>query len=75
MSRTETGRLSISVTICGVGPVDSTENGKLSVSFNAFMLGPMFTTANGQPVGLAPGRTWVEIMTDTQAANGIHFTP
>jgi hypothetical protein len=34
-----------------------------------------FTTASGQPVGLAPGRTWVEIMTDTQAANGIHFTP
>ena len=34
-----------------------------------------FTTASGQPVGLAPGRTWVEIMTDTQAASGIHFTP
>ncbi|HTD49154.1 MAG TPA: DUF3048 C-terminal domain-containing protein, partial [Acidimicrobiia bacterium] len=34
-----------------------------------------FTTASGQPIGLAAGRTWVEIMTDTQAANGIHFTP
>jgi len=34
-----------------------------------------FTTATGQPVGLAPGRTWVEIMTDTQASSGIHFTP
>jgi len=34
-----------------------------------------FTAANGQPVGLAPGRTWVEIMTTAQAQNGIHFTP
>jgi Protein of unknown function (DUF3048) N-terminal domain/Protein of unknown function (DUF3048) C-terminal domain len=33
-----------------------------------------FTTTNGKPVGLAPGRTWVEIMTDTQASTGIHFT-
>lgn len=34
-----------------------------------------FTAANGRPVGLAPGRTWVEIMTDTQASGGIRFTP
>jgi hypothetical protein len=34
-----------------------------------------FTAANGKPVGLAPGRTWVEIMTDTQASGRIHFTP
>ena len=34
-----------------------------------------FTAANGLPVGLAPGRTWVEIMTNTQASGGIHFTP
>jgi hypothetical protein len=29
----------------------------------------------GRPVALAPGRTWIELMTTTQAANGIHFTP
>jgi hypothetical protein len=34
-----------------------------------------FTAANGRPAGLAPGRTWVEIMTDTQASGGIRFTP
>ena len=34
-----------------------------------------FTDAAGQPVGLAPGRTWVEIMTNTQASGGVHFTP
>jgi len=34
-----------------------------------------FTTATGRPVGLATGRTWVEIMTTTQATGGIHFTP
>ena len=34
-----------------------------------------FATASGQVVGLAPGRTWVEIMTDSQAAGGITFTP
>ena len=35
-----------------------------------------FTASNGQPVGLAPGRTWVEIMTTAQASNGgISFTP
>ena len=33
-----------------------------------------FATTSGVPVGLAPGRTWVEIMTDTQASTGIHFT-
>jgi hypothetical protein len=34
-----------------------------------------FTTSNGHRVGLAPGRTWVELMTDAQASGGIHFTP
>ncbi len=34
-----------------------------------------FSGATGRPVGLASGRTWVEIMTDSQAANGIHLTP
>ncbi|MFN8035415.1 MAG: DUF3048 domain-containing protein [Acidimicrobiia bacterium] len=34
-----------------------------------------FTTANGQPVSLTPGRTWVELVTTTQAATGIQFTP
>jgi hypothetical protein len=34
-----------------------------------------FTTMSGQPIGLAPGRTWVEIMTGTQAATGLHLTP
>ena len=34
-----------------------------------------FTTASGRPIGLAPGHTWVEIMTQTQAAGGIHLTP
>ena len=39
------------------------------------LTGPtIFTTTTGTPVGLAPGRTWVEIMTDTQASTGIHFT-
>lgn len=33
------------------------------------------TDARGRPVALAPGRTWIELMTTTQAANGIHFTP
>jgi hypothetical protein len=33
------------------------------------------TTMQGQPVGLAPGRTWVEIITGTQAFGGIHLTP
>jgi hypothetical protein len=35
----------------------------------------VFTTMQGQPVGLAPGRTWVEIVTGTQAYGGIHLTP
>jgi hypothetical protein len=34
-----------------------------------------FTTINGRPVGLAAGRTWIELMTNTQAAGGIHFLP
>lgn len=34
-----------------------------------------FTDAAGKPVGLAPGRTWVELMTTAQAAGGISFTP
>ncbi len=34
-----------------------------------------FTTADGRPAGLAPGRTWVELITNTQAAAGIHFMP
>jgi hypothetical protein len=34
-----------------------------------------FIAANGRPVGLAPGRTWVELMTDAQASGGVHFTP
>jgi hypothetical protein len=34
-----------------------------------------FTTRSGRPVGLATGRTWVEIMTTSQAAGGIHLTP
>jgi hypothetical protein len=35
----------------------------------------IYTDASGQKVGLAPGRTWVEFVTTTQAENGgIHFT-
>lgn len=34
-----------------------------------------FTDAAGKTVGLAPGRTWVELMTTTQASGGISFTP
>lgn len=34
-----------------------------------------FTTASGQPMGLTPGRTWIEFMTNTQASAGLHFTP
>jgi hypothetical protein len=36
-----------------------------------------FTTTKGVPVGLAPGRTWVEIVLDTTAAvpGAITFTP
>ncbi len=34
-----------------------------------------FTDAAGNTVGLAPGRTWVELMTTTQAKGGITFTP
>jgi hypothetical protein len=34
-----------------------------------------FTTANGRPVGLAPGRTWIELITTTQASDYIHFHP
>jgi hypothetical protein len=32
-----------------------------------------FSTTDGKPVGLSPGRTWVEIMTNTQAAGGLHL--
>jgi hypothetical protein len=34
-----------------------------------------FTTPDGRPVGLTPGRTWIELITTTQAATGIHLTP
>jgi hypothetical protein len=34
-----------------------------------------FTEHDGKPVGLAPGRTWVELMTNTQAADGLHLAP
>jgi hypothetical protein len=34
-----------------------------------------FHTPDGRPVGLAPGRAWIELITATQAATGIHLTP
>jgi hypothetical protein len=34
-----------------------------------------FTSLHGARVGLAPGRTWIELITNTQAATGIHLTP
>ncbi len=39
--------------------------------------GPTFTDASGKAVGLAPGRTWVEILPDVQAnaPGGIAITP
>jgi hypothetical protein len=34
-----------------------------------------FTTPGGRPVGLAPGRTWIELITTTQATGHVHFHP
>ncbi len=34
-----------------------------------------FTSLHGARVGLAPGRTWVELITTAQAATGIRITP
>ncbi len=66
--------------LLGSGPGYVLRNGtsvKVTWHRNSQLNGETFTDASGKTVALAPGRTWVEIVPDVQAAapGGITITP